>query len=185
MMKTHFKINVIYFFTYILCVSVHRSEGFIFQNKDCDKDDPHGFLTSYSEKRLQQKKFRKQTRYLAEAMLHGSSIMLIHGNLALYSLASSMIAAKLIYETYDSSFYWDSAGFRVFVSLYFSAFASATDWLISVIKPKGWSYLDKSQQLKVLDIILILGSRGSELVGGFLLAFSNLMSLRITKLRMQ
>lgn len=96
--------------------------------------------------------------------------------MALPSLGASMIASKLIHETNESHIS-DGSSFKVFLSLFFSGVASLNGWLLRTITKSNAIVEDYKKEMSLLHTLLILGSRGMELVGGTLLIFVYFISL--------
>ena len=123
-------------------------------------------------------KTRRKSRRVAKGMILGNSVMLLHGNLALPSLASSMIATKVIVETNNDKVS-DGGSLKAFVSVFFSGMASLNGWLLKRVEALSERGPDGNARPKgtFLHACLLMGSRGMELFGGTLLAFIYLLSL--------
>lgn len=107
-------------------------------------------------------------------------------NVAFPVLISSMIASKIIVETNDSVSF-DGGSLKAFVSVFFSGIASLNGWLLKQITegedtdPAAASNTSSSiaegRNWSMLRVYLVMGSRGTELTGGMILAFIHLMVL--------
>ena len=115
---------------------------------------------------------KTKARYVANSLIFANTCALLHGDLALPTLISSTIVSKIVVETNDDDIN-DGATFNAYISLFFSGIASLNGWLLREARTGS----GEKNSMNALQILLLLGSRGMELVGGFLLAFHQLMRL--------
>ena len=156
-------------FLYILLILqmlIHPSEAYFLAKKEDDTQ-----IQVYS-KQLQSH-VQKKARIYAKVLMYGNTYLLLKGNMALPALATSMIATRLLEE--DANGQFDSTSFKVFVSFCFSGLASLSGWLLNTLNEQGLSVSRNKKEMTFLHALLVLGSRGMELVGGTLLLFLNIL----------
>jgi hypothetical protein len=162
-------------FTVLLTISAHYAEGCIFSKKKEERQNQSFVQLKNSSCQLQvERSMKTKARHVANGLIFGNTCALLKGRLALPTLISSMVVAKIVEETNDYE-RDDGATFNGYVSLIVSAIASLNGWLLREVRTRSGE--KEGATLIFLHTFLLLGSRGMELVGGFILAFSQLMRL--------
>ena len=168
------KRNVAAFFTILMAIYAHYAEGFFCNEKEKEKELSVMTISSFLEER---ETLARQSRKLAHGLLIGNTCALLKGNLAQPTLVSSALVVKILYETDDYSSDDDgTTAWKAGISLFFSAIASLNGWLLREVRARS---AEKAAGVpsNLVHTLLLLGSRGMELVGGFLLAFIQMMQL--------
>ena len=141
-----------------------------------------GTSTQLQVKKAAQRRNEK-LRQSVKALLFTNGCMMLKGNLAVQSLLISMIATKVIHKTTEDEMKNISWIFLSWSSVFFSGTASIFRWLINHLKkiyqsPEEQVYVNTAaSQPRTDSVILLLGSRGMELIGGTFVLFCLFLSL--------
>ena len=164
---------------FMLCIASRRSTAEALNigwngPSSSNKGNNNNKVKLYEEKQLRDKNIRVGVKVLLAT--YGG--LMLRGKMAFESLLISMVATKLIHTTSEESsgqnFGWALVSW---LSFFFAGTASTFGWVVEQCSVKNSETSIIASKNATGSIVLLLGSRGVELIGGTVVLFMLFLSL--------